>query len=42
MWAQTSATLGDDFGVALASDGEGGAILLGNRNIGGSFGPYLT
>jgi len=42
LWAQTSATLGDDFGVALASDGEGGAILLGNRNIGGSFGPYLS
>ena len=42
LWAQTSATPGDDFEVALVSDGEGGAILLGNRNIGGSFGPYLS
>jgi len=42
LWAQTSATPGDDFAVALASDDEGSAILLGNRNIGAGFGPFLS
>ena len=41
-WAQTSGITGDDFTVALATDGEGRAILMGNRIIGGGFGPYLS
>ena len=42
MWAQTSGMPGDDFSVALASDASGSAFLLGNRIIGGGFGPYLS
>ena len=42
VWAQTSGMPGDDFSVALARDAEGGAFLLGNRIIGGGFGPYLS
>ena len=42
LWAQPSAIMGDDFTTALASVEEGTALLLGNRIIGGGFGPYLS
>jgi hypothetical protein len=42
LWAQPSAIMGDDFTSALASVEEGHVLLLGNRIIGGGFGPYLS
>ena len=42
LWAQPSAIIGDDFTTALASVEEGSVLLLGNRIIGGGFGPYLS
>ena len=42
LWAQPSGMPGDDFTTALVGDGEGRALLLGNRIIGGGFGPYLS
>jgi hypothetical protein len=42
LWAQPSAIMGDDFTTALASLEEGSVLLLGNRIIGGGFGPYLS
>ena len=42
LWAQPSAIPGDDFTTALTSVEEGSVLLLGNRMIGGGFGPYLS
>lgn len=41
-WAQTSELPGDDFSVEIIGDGEGNALLLGNRIVGSGFGPYLN
>ena len=41
-WAQTSGMTGNDFYLDLASLGTNFTLFLGNRNIGGGFGPYLS
>ena len=42
MWAQTSGMIGNDFSLDLISLDTDFALLLGNRNIDGGFGPYLA
>ena len=41
IWAQSSGFAGNDFAVDLAADQNGALLLLGNRKVDGSFGPYL-
>jgi len=42
LWSQTSGYFGNDFIVGLVGQDAQSTLVLGNRKVGGSFGPFLT